>query len=86
MSVSFAIMAHPSRIGHVEAMLARLVEQGAVNVPVAVDNDRRGAWETAKRAWNMYNPKATHHVVLQDDISFGPDFVSSAADYLPPTP
>lgn len=75
MTVSFAIMAHPSRLAHVDVMLSRLAEQGAPHVPVFVGHPTAGAWAAAKPAWASAPTEPTHHVVLQDDISFCENFV-----------
>jgi hypothetical protein len=77
MLVSFSIMAHPARLGHVAIIQSRLRAQGAAYVPVAVDLDGDGPLRTARRAWNMRDPKSTHHVVLQDDITFCANFVEA---------
>jgi len=61
--VSLAMMAHPARKASVERILAILDRE----CPVVWDekNDR---WDTGKRAMLAYDPEATHHVVIQDDV------------------
>lgn len=63
MTVSVSIMAHPQRADMVERLVKTL---GIDDSRVAWDqkNDR---WDTGMRAWGMYDPKASHHLVIQDD-------------------
>lgn len=60
--LSAAIMAHPSRAFHVEQLVDSLDEP----VPVVWDrfNDKH---DTGTRAMTSYDPRATHHLVVQDD-------------------
>jgi hypothetical protein len=62
-SLSAAVMAHPSRADLVEDLLGRLDQP----VPVVWDqvNDRH---DTGVRALAAFDPAATHHLVLQDDV------------------
>lgn len=58
--ISVAIMAHPKR----KRFVAQLTEQLDAEVVWDQRNNRR---DTGRRAWRAHDPKATHHVVLQDD-------------------
>lgn len=72
-TVSIAIMACPARRDHVEGyMVRRLREQGAEPF-VSWDEDRNGPWWNWKRAWASRPAESTHHVVLQDDVTFCAD-------------
>ena len=77
MRVAFSIMVHPSRLAHAQYTVELLRAQGVADVPLAVDTDNSGPWETSKRAWGLCDAAASHRAVLQDDISFGPNFVRS---------
>lgn len=54
-------MAHTSREKYFGYLRERLGE-----VPFSIDQGW-GIWENCKRAWQMRNPKADFHVVIQDD-------------------
>lgn len=76
MKVSAAIMAHESRADRIEYLLNTLGD-----VPVFMDKGKLGEpgnlgpWKNAKRAWAAYDPKAEYHMVVQDDVVFGRDFL-----------
>lgn len=80
--ISWAIMGHPRRADNIEKMLFRLGQQGQNEVQVFVDTKGEGVWSTARRAWSSMHPEASHHIVLQDDISFCEDFASAASRYV----
>ena len=63
MTLSVAIMAHRDREAMVDDLLSRLDR----DVPVVWDtiNDRH---DTGARAMGAFDPQATHHLVLQDDV------------------
>ncbi len=61
--LSVAMMAHPARTASVTRMLAAL--DGDVSV---VWDKRNNRWDTGRRAMSAYDPKATHHAVIQDDL------------------
>lgn len=56
-------MAHERRAHLVPALLDQL---GLGGDAVAWDTDNN-RWHTGRRAWEMADPSATHHLVLQDD-------------------
>jgi len=60
--LSISVMAHPSR----EAKFAYLRSRLGEDTPFAVD-DGRGIIENCLHAWELHDPEASHHVVLQDD-------------------
>ncbi len=64
-------MAHEARAGFVADMLERLELE-----PDRVAWDRRGdRWDTGRRAWELADPDATHHLVLQDDARVCRDLI-----------
>lgn len=77
-----SVMAHPSRADAVERLLPRLSLDPAL---VAWDrkNDR---WDTGRRAWEMHDPHAEFHLVVQDDALVAKDLlagVAKATEFLP---
>jgi hypothetical protein len=62
-------MAHPARHDWIPPLLEALGD----NTPVSFD-DGGGIWENCKAAWRLHDPKATHHVVIQDDAIVCRDF------------
>ncbi|MFA6158881.1 MAG: hypothetical protein WC763_04665 [Candidatus Paceibacterota bacterium] len=72
--LSISIMAHPSR----EKWFGYLREKLGQDVPFAIDTDGRGIWENCKRAWLLFDPEAEYHVVVQDDVLVGRDFIERA--------
>lgn len=79
--VSAAIMAHPSRRKFIPSIQARLGRY----VPVVWDEigDR---WDTGRRSLLAYDPKATHHLVIQDDAIPAPDLMRGLELWLPRLP
>ena len=71
--MSFSVMAHPAR--------AAMVDDMSVDFPVAWD-DGGGVWDTAIRAWDLYDRSALWHVVIQDDAILCDDFVRRVEDFL----
>lgn len=68
--LSVSIMAHPSRSGWVHDLQEKVgLEDSAVSWDRSL-----GLWDTCSRAWRMYHPDATHHLVLQDDALVCRDF------------
>ncbi len=61
--LSVAMMAHPKRAAQVEAMLSRLDRECEV-----IWDEKNDRWDTGRRAMLAYDPEATHHVVIQDDL------------------
>lgn len=86
---SIAVQTHPGRMeqGYLRDVLegisptfdydsARDRWNGANGAVVSIHVDRgAGQWVTAQSAWAAYDPKATHHVVLQDDSVLCADFI-----------
>ena len=61
--LSISIMAHHSRAEWVKEIKTKM------NEDIHTEWDRGiSLWDTARRAWLSYDPAATHHLVLQDDI------------------
>ena len=69
MRLSASIMAHPDRVHEVEKLVDRLDRP----VPVAWDDEGPPSgngdrvWRTARRGWNLADPEADWHVLIQDD-------------------
>jgi len=59
--LSVSVMAHPSREKWFSHLKDRLGD-----VPFAIDRGL-GIWDTCRRAWEMHDPDAKYHVVIQDD-------------------
>lgn len=82
LSLSISIMAHEDR----KEMVYELAEQiGDYTVAVAWD-DGGGRWPTGRRAWKLYDPSCTHHLVLQDDAIVCRDFVPGVLQMLKHVP
>lgn len=63
-SLSLAMMAHPRRAEQVGQILAQLDRQ---DVEVVWD-ERNNRWDTGRRSMLAYDPRCTHHAVIQDDV------------------
>jgi hypothetical protein len=74
--LSVSIMAHPSREKHFDYLKRELG-----SVPFAID-DGRGLWENCKHAWQLHNPEAQYHIVIQDDAIICKDFRKRADEIL----
>lgn len=73
--LSAAIMTHDARID-----LATRFTGKHPDIPFQIVKDPlpgvpRGTLRTARLAWSSVPPGATHHLVVQDDIILGPDFL-----------
>lgn len=72
--LSAAIMTHRRRSG-AEAVRSSL--NFDIDVNIVTDPQPDGpptAWRTARRAWAAVGATATHHLVLQDDVTVAPGF------------
>lgn len=87
-TLSASIMAHPDRSGEVEQLLSGLDRP----VPVAWDDEGPPSgnsdrvWRTARRAWEMFDPTADFHALIQDDAIVCRDFLAGierALNYVP---
>lgn len=69
-SLSVAVMAHPSR----RRFVKELQRDGLAGVPVVWDkhNDR---WDTGRRSMLRYDAGCEWHLVVQDDAVLAPDFI-----------
>lgn len=81
-TLSVAIMAHPSRALMVASILKKLDRP---NVKVIWDQ-KRSRWDTGRRSMLAYDPKCTHHLVLQDDILVCRDLIEGYRQALEHTP
>lgn len=88
MKLSASIMAHPDRA----PLVGELKDALGEDVPVAWDDagpaSSRGdrAWNTARRAWEWFDPAADWHVLVQDDAAPCADFLAglaAALEHLP---
>jgi len=70
-------MAHPSR----EKYFGYLKEQLG-DVPFSIDTKSIGVWPNCKRAWQMHDPSADYHVVIQDDAILCENFIEKAIEVL----
>lgn len=87
-ALSASIMAHPDRADLVSDLQDRLGR----DVPVHWDpegppkGDGERVWRVARAAWQLYNPQADWHVLIQDDALPCPDFLEGlerALEYVP---
>lgn len=83
--LSIAVMAHPKRRDHVEQMIPKL-DIGKRSFQVVYDHHSEGLWANAQRAWRAYDPKATHHLVIQDDLAVCKDLIAGAEKALAVAP
>lgn len=70
-TVSISIMGHPSRLDWVGILLRELGK----DTPVSMD-DGHGLVENCAKAWELHDPTADYHLVLQDDAILCDDFVA----------
>jgi hypothetical protein len=84
-ALSATIMAVPQRLGLALGLQARLWQQalalgGRVSLrPLWIDQERRGCWWNAERAWRSgVAGRARWHLVLQDDVLLCRDFLAGA--------
>lgn len=92
MRLSASIMAHPDRSDLVRELLDRLDPAGDQLIPVNWDlegppkgnGDR--VWRVARGGWQLADPAADWHVLIQDDAWPSPDFLAgleSALEHVP---
>lgn len=71
--VSFTVMAHPKR--------KQWAEELAVQIPATITWDEKNdRHDTGLRAIQAYNPDATHHVVVQDDVHLCDNFAETVTE------
>jgi hypothetical protein len=87
--LSASVMAHPSREAEVGRLLAALDRP----VPVAWDDEGPPSgngdrvWRTARKGWELADPEADWHALIQDDAVPCEDFLAGlerALAYVPP--
>ena len=71
MTLSASLMAHERRAPWVDELLDSLDRPA----PVAWDR-HNSVWDTGSRAWELYDPAADWHLVLQDDVLVVPDLLA----------
>jgi hypothetical protein len=72
--LSVTIMTHPARSARSLQLARQYPEWGLSVVTDPSPGQRPGALRTARVAWRTIAPGATHHLVIQDDVDFQPDF------------
>jgi hypothetical protein len=86
--LSVSVMAHPDRVDLVSDLQDRLGRE----VPVHWDPEGKPSgngdrvWRVARGAWQLHDPEADWHVLIQDDALPCPDFLSGlerALEYVP---
>lgn len=85
-NLSFSVMAHPEREDTAQELVGQL---GGSNARMVLDPDPggpRSTVRTAREAWKPWLPGATHHLVLQDDVSLHPNFTKQAVDAIAAQP
>lgn len=81
-SLSASIMAHPKR-AH---LIPRLTERLGLSADDVAWDRRSERWDTGRRAWEMYDPTADYHLVIQDDAVVAADLIpglEKALDHVP---
>ncbi len=76
MSLSVAVMMHPSRERYREYLVERLGD-----VAIVMD-EGGGLWDTCRRAWLARPSDSDFHLVLQDDAILCDGFMDRAAEWL----
>lgn len=86
-SLSISIVAHPRRAAHVEAMLERLRAQAraardaglqVIDPQPFLDVESRGVWWNTRRSIVERPGPSSHHLSLEDDVSFCADLPAAA--------
>lgn len=88
MKLSASVMAHPDRSENVKTLLSVLDRPAAIawddEGPPSGSGDR--VWRTARRGWELADPGADWHVLIQDDALPCDDFLAGlerALSYVP---
>jgi FkbM family methyltransferase len=82
--LSVAIMAHPKRERHIPYLQQKMGGE----IPVVWDT-KNNRWDTGRRSMLAYDPKGTHHLVVQDDAILCEDLLPAlrlALRYVPDNP
>ena len=82
--LSVSVMTHPIRRKLIKPLIKSL--GGFRDITFVSDDGYDGIWATAKRAWLAYDPKATHHLVLQDDIAVCKNLLDSLPEIIKHVP
>lgn len=80
--LSVSIMAHPARDGYVMRLLRRMGEIPVSWDPHPVSTDTEQRWANGRRAWEMHDPTADWHLVLQDDVLVANNLIPALANAL----
>lgn len=82
--LSVAIAAHPHRFKMAKELWDRLGSPPDLRISWDEGDDE---WETHRKAWELHDPSATHHLVLQDDALPCQDLLlglTKALEWVPP--
>ncbi len=79
--ISGAISLYPARRLMVEDMLKKL-DIGDRKFTIQVDTNLEGVWANAQKAWRSYDPDATHHLVMEDDLLLPRDLMAGIEEGL----
>jgi len=74
--IGLAVMYHPARTSQAKALAEQCSPLGPRLVADPDPHGLSSPLRTAKLAWASYDPSATHHLVLQDDVTLTKDFVA----------
>lgn len=80
--LSVSVMAHPQR----KALVPELANRLGIDGSRVVWDRKNERWDTGRRAWEIYDPKADYHMVIQDDAVVVRDLVpglEKALDFVP---
>ena len=73
MNLSVAIVTHPARAADLPGTLDAVY--GADHTTILSDDHGMGCWRNCMRAWRSVSERATHHLVIEDDLIFCRDFM-----------
>lgn len=80
--LSVSVMAHPKR----QTLVPDLIKRLGVDGSRVVWDKKNERWDTGRRAWEIYDPKADYHMVIQDDAVVVRDLIpglEKALDHVP---
>lgn len=71
LSISFSIMGVPERLPNIRILYKELFPKPIL----CIDEQYRGLWWNANRAWLRYDPAKEYHAVIQDDVQLCKNFM-----------
>ncbi len=79
-NLSFSIMGVPSRIDNVRNIQKQLPGCGmSIDMREQKPGRKVDLWQNALASWYNYHPQATHHAVIQDDVTLCRQFADISA-------